>query len=152
MKSLILCTGHGLAAFFFPFRRSLHIRPNATPVLYCCGGTRLCFSPCSGLDRCYPQTIRVSLRVSRTNLRSHFIFTVSHRNAVYKNPNAHIENRIKDLIPRMTLEEKVAQLIQGDISGWMNMSDPLDNTLVHNRTGQSPFDSHKPRLTFHRPN
>lgn len=71
---------------------------------------------------------------------------------MYKNPNAHIENRIKDLIPRMTLEEKVAQLIQGDISGWMNMSDPLDNTLVHNRTGQSPFDSHELRLTFHRPN
>jgi beta-glucosidase len=35
----------------------------------------------------------------------------------------------------MTLEEKVAQLIQGDIDGWMNTSDPLDNTLVYNATG-----------------
>ena len=29
---------------------------------------------------------------------------------VYKNPNASIEDRVNDLLPRMTLEEKVAQL------------------------------------------
>lgn len=28
----------------------------------------------------------------------------------YKNPNASIEDRVNDLLPRMTLEEKVAQL------------------------------------------
>ena len=28
----------------------------------------------------------------------------------YKNPNAAIEDRINDLLPRMTVEEKVAQL------------------------------------------
>lgn len=29
---------------------------------------------------------------------------------LYKNPNAAIEDRVNDLLPRMTLEEKVAQL------------------------------------------
>lgn len=32
---------------------------------------------------------------------------------LYKNPKASIEARVNDLLPRMTLEEKVAQLIQG---------------------------------------
>ncbi|KAF5364299.1 hypothetical protein D9756_001131 [Leucocoprinus leucothites] len=53
----------------------------------------------------------------------------------YKNSKASIEARVNDLLPRMTLEEKVSQLIQGDINGWMNMNDPLDDTLVHNDTG-----------------
>ncbi|EIW81674.1 glycoside hydrolase family 3 protein [Coniophora puteana RWD-64-598 SS2] len=53
----------------------------------------------------------------------------------YKNANASIEDRINDLLPRMTVEEKVAQLMQGDIDGWMNMSDPLDDTLTYNATG-----------------
>ncbi|GJE97260.1 glycoside hydrolase family 3 protein [Phanerochaete sordida] len=54
---------------------------------------------------------------------------------LYKSADAPIEDRIADLLPRMTLEEKVAQLIQGDIDGWMNMTDPLDDTLVFNSTG-----------------
>ena len=54
---------------------------------------------------------------------------------VYKDPDAAIEDRVNDLLPRMTVQEKVAQLIQGDINGWMNMSDPLDDTLVFNQTG-----------------
>ena len=29
---------------------------------------------------------------------------------IYKNPNAAIEDRVNDLLPRMTLEEKVAQM------------------------------------------
>lgn len=29
---------------------------------------------------------------------------------LYKNPNASIEDRVSDLLPRMTLEEKVAQM------------------------------------------
>ncbi|KAF8075741.1 glycoside hydrolase superfamily [Lyophyllum atratum] len=53
----------------------------------------------------------------------------------YKNPKASIDARVNDLLPRMTLEEKVSQLIQGDLNGWMNMNDPLDNTLVYNQTG-----------------
>ncbi|PIL26655.1 hypothetical protein GSI_11280 [Ganoderma sinense ZZ0214-1] len=54
---------------------------------------------------------------------------------VYKNPSASIEDRVNDLLPRMTLEEKVAQIIQGDMDGWMDFSDPLDDTLVFNQTG-----------------
>ncbi|PSS35547.1 hypothetical protein PHLCEN_2v1510 [Hermanssonia centrifuga] len=54
---------------------------------------------------------------------------------VYKNSKSSIEDRVNDLLPRMTLDEKVAQLIQGDIDGWMDMSDPLDDTLMFNQTG-----------------
>ncbi|KAF7792066.1 hypothetical protein EIP86_003094 [Pleurotus ostreatoroseus] len=54
---------------------------------------------------------------------------------IYKDPKASIEDRVNDLLPRMTLEEKVAQIVQGDIDGWMNMSDPLDDTKVFNQTG-----------------
>ncbi|KAF5364585.1 hypothetical protein D9758_005612 [Tetrapyrgos nigripes] len=53
----------------------------------------------------------------------------------YKDPNASIEDRVADLLPRMTLEEKVAQLIQGDMNGWMNLNDPLDDTLTFNQSG-----------------
>ncbi|KAF9021431.1 glycoside hydrolase [Hymenopellis radicata] len=55
---------------------------------------------------------------------------------LYKDPTANIEDRVNDLLPRMTLEEKVAQIIQGDINGWIvNASDPLDDTLAFNQTG-----------------
>ena len=87
-------------------------------------------------------------RIIHADLLFCLTFVLSHRNAVYKNPSASIEDRIKDLIPRMTLEEKVAQIIQGDLDGWMNMTDPLDNTLVHNRTGQSLFTVPRGGLTF----
>ncbi|CAK5266567.1 unnamed protein product [Mycena citricolor] len=53
----------------------------------------------------------------------------------YKNPQASIEARVADLLPRMSIQEKVAQIIQGDINGWMNMTDPLDDTLAFNQTG-----------------
>ncbi|KAH7099310.1 glycoside hydrolase superfamily [Auriculariales sp. MPI-PUGE-AT-0066] len=56
---------------------------------------------------------------------------------LYKDPKAPIESRVEDLLKRMTLEEKVAQIIQGDIggtNGWMNFTDPYDNTLTHNET------------------
>ncbi|CUA75114.1 hypothetical protein RSOLAG22IIIB_01757 [Rhizoctonia solani] len=62
---------------------------------------------------------------------------------VYKDPNASIDDRVKDLLPRMTIEEKVAQLIQGDINGWMNMTDPKDNTLTHNATGLAEMMKYK---------
>ncbi|KAF7354607.1 Glycoside hydrolase family 3 protein [Mycena sanguinolenta] len=36
----------------------------------------------------------------------------------------------------MTIEEKVSQIIQGDLDGWMlNLGDPLDDTLTFNQTG-----------------
>lgn len=41
-------------------------------------------------------------------------------NATYKNPSAPVDDRISDLLSRMTIEEKTSQLIQGDISNWIN--------------------------------
>ena len=40
--------------------------------------------------------------------------------AVYKNPNVPVEARVSDLLSRMTIEDKTAQLMQGDISNWIN--------------------------------
>ncbi|KAJ5512674.1 Glycoside hydrolase superfamily [Penicillium fimorum] len=39
---------------------------------------------------------------------------------LYKDPKASVENRVKDLMGRMTIEDKMSQLIQGDLSNWMN--------------------------------
>ncbi|KAF2017955.1 glycoside hydrolase family 3 protein [Aaosphaeria arxii CBS 175.79] len=62
-------------------------------------------------------------------------------NATYKDPNASIESRVTDLLSRMTIEEKTAQLIQGDISNWINTTTNVFNAsgLVWNmdkRAGQ----------------
>lgn len=49
-------------------------------------------------------------------------------NATYKNPDASIDERVSDLLSRMTLEEKTAQLIQGDISNWINTTTKAFNS------------------------
>ncbi|KAJ8502412.1 hypothetical protein ONZ45_g11788 [Pleurotus djamor] len=54
---------------------------------------------------------------------------------IYKDPSKPIEDRVNDLLPRMSVAEKVSQLIQGDLNGWMQLNDPLDNTLTFNQTG-----------------
>ncbi|KZT55470.1 glycoside hydrolase family 3 protein [Calocera cornea HHB12733] len=54
---------------------------------------------------------------------------------LYKDANVPIDARVTDLLGRMSVQDKVSQLIQGDIDGWMNMTDPLDNTLTYNYTG-----------------
>ncbi|CAA7268703.1 unnamed protein product [Cyclocybe aegerita] len=54
---------------------------------------------------------------------------------IYKNADASVTDRVNDLLPRMTVAEKVAQVIQGDLNGWMTLNDPLDNTLTFNQTG-----------------
>lgn len=41
-------------------------------------------------------------------------------NATYKDPHAPISSRVADLLSRMTLAEKAAQLVQGDFSSWIN--------------------------------
>ena len=41
-------------------------------------------------------------------------------NATYKDASAPVEARVSDLLSRMTIEEKTSQLIQGDISNWIN--------------------------------
>ena len=51
-------------------------------------------------------------------------------NAPYKNPSLPVEDRISDLLSRMTIQEKAAQLMQGDISNWLNTTDG-----TFNRTG-----------------
>ena len=40
--------------------------------------------------------------------------------AIYKDPNASVEARVVDLLSRMTIQDKMAQLMQGDISNWIN--------------------------------
>ena len=50
--------------------------------------------------------------------------------AIYKNPSASIDDRIADLLPRMTLEDKMAQLMQGDMENWTNLT-----TNAFNYTG-----------------
>ncbi|KAI0640646.1 glycoside hydrolase superfamily [Trametes meyenii] len=62
---------------------------------------------------------------------------------LYKNPRADIEERVNDLLQRMTLDEKVAQLIQGDMNGWMDFNDPLDDTKTFNQTGLEEMMSQK---------
>ncbi|KAL1649684.1 hypothetical protein SLS61_006340 [Didymella pomorum] len=51
-------------------------------------------------------------------------------NATYKDSNASIDDRVTDLLSRMTIEEKTSQLIQGDISNWINTT-----TNAFNATG-----------------
>lgn len=46
---------------------------------------------------------------------------------IYKDPNASIDARVADLLSRMTIEDKTAQLIQGDISNWINTTDDSFN-------------------------
>jgi beta-glucosidase len=48
-------------------------------------------------------------------------------NATYKDASAPVEARVSDLLSRMTIEEKTAQLIQGDISNWINITTNVFN-------------------------
>ncbi|KAG8629389.1 hypothetical protein KVT40_003254 [Elsinoe batatas] len=48
----------------------------------------------------------------------------------YKNPNLPVEERISDLLGRMTIQEKTAQLLQGDVRNWIN-----ESTGAINQTG-----------------
>ncbi|CRG88670.1 hypothetical protein PISL3812_05704 [Talaromyces islandicus] len=48
----------------------------------------------------------------------------------YKDASAPVEERVSDLLSRMTIEEKTAQLIQGDVSNWLNTT-----TGAFNRSG-----------------
>ncbi|KAF3396295.1 Periplasmic beta-glucosidase [Penicillium rolfsii] len=41
---------------------------------------------------------------------------------LYKDATAPVEKRVKDLLGRMTIEDKMAQLMQGDITNWMNQT------------------------------
>ncbi|KAL2010358.1 hypothetical protein VTN00DRAFT_6165 [Thermoascus crustaceus] len=39
---------------------------------------------------------------------------------LYKDPSVPVDERVADLLGRMTIEDKMSQLIQGDIANWMN--------------------------------
>ncbi|KAL1952813.1 hypothetical protein VTO42DRAFT_4132 [Malbranchea cinnamomea] len=39
---------------------------------------------------------------------------------LYKDPTASIDDRVADLLSRMTIQEKAAQLVQGDLANWIN--------------------------------
>lgn len=46
---------------------------------------------------------------------------------VYKNPDAAIDDRVADLLKRMTIEEKTAQLLQGDVRDFLDIEDGTYN-------------------------
>ena len=48
-------------------------------------------------------------------------------NAPYKNPTLPVDTRVKDLLSRMTIQDKMAQLMQGDISNWINTTNNAFN-------------------------
>ncbi|SPN99726.1 related to beta-glucosidase [Cephalotrichum gorgonifer] len=50
---------------------------------------------------------------------------------VYKDPKASIDDRVSDLLKRMTPREKAAQLIQGDMTNYLNLTD----STFFNKTG-----------------
>jgi beta-glucosidase len=55
------------------------------------------------------------------------VVTDGSRTPVYKNPKASVDDRVADLLSRMTIIDKAAQLIQGDISNWINTTDDSFN-------------------------
>ena len=60
---------------------------------------------------------------------------------IYKDPNASVNSRVADLLSRMTVADKTSQLIQGDISNWINTTDNAFNATglawsMANRAGQ----------------
>lgn len=60
-----------------------------------------------------------------------FLATVVHAtnqtDALYKNPNASVDDRVADLLERMTIQEKTAQLIQGDIRTYLDIENGTFN-------------------------
>lgn len=42
---------------------------------------------------------------------------------IYKDPKASIDDRVSDLLKRMTIEEKTSQLLQADIRDYLNLTD-----------------------------
>ena len=62
----------------------------------------------------------ISLAFAQSGYSSSNSSNGSLANAPYKNPSLPVEMRVQDLLGRMTIEEKTAQLMQGDISNWLN--------------------------------
>ncbi|KAL9115369.1 MAG: hypothetical protein Q9227_000690 [Pyrenula ochraceoflavens] len=47
--------------------------------------------------------------------------------AIYRDPTASPEARVADLLPRMNLQEKIGQLMQGDVSNWLDTTNGTFN-------------------------
>ncbi|KPM38393.1 Periplasmic beta-glucosidase [Neonectria ditissima] len=54
-------------------------------------------------------------------------FSEAAKKPVYKDKNASIDDRVSDLLKRMTVKEKMAQLIQGDMTNYLNITDGTVN-------------------------
>ncbi|OZJ02542.1 hypothetical protein BZG36_04510, partial [Bifiguratus adelaidae] len=52
--------------------------------------------------------------------------------AIYKSPHASIEARVEDLLSRMTLEEKQAQLMQGNVANFVDKNYVVNRTALQN--------------------
>lgn len=86
------------------------------------------------------------MKVSSASLAALLAYTANatpytHSTPLYKDPSASVDDRVADLLSRMTIEDKTSQLTQGDISNWRNMTDGSFNAsgLVWNmatRAGQ----------------
>ncbi|CAI6233782.1 unnamed protein product [Periconia digitata] len=62
-------------------------------------------------------------------------------NSTYKDPNASVDARVADLLSQMTIQEKTAQLVQGDFGNWINTTTNAFNASglawnMANRAGQ----------------
>jgi len=51
---------------------------------------------------------------------SAILSTVIAQTPLYKDPKAPIDDRVADLLKRMTIEEKTSQLLQGDLRNWLD--------------------------------
>jgi beta-glucosidase len=70
----------------------------------------------------------LSVAASALVLCTAVVADVAHSTApLYKNPSASVDARVADLLSRMTIQDKTAQLVQGDISNWINMTDDSFN-------------------------
>jgi beta-glucosidase len=70
----------------------------------------------------------LSAAASALLLCSAAVADVAHsKTPIYKDASASIDARVSDLLSRMTIQDKTAQLVQGDISNWINMTDDSFN-------------------------
>jgi beta-glucosidase len=60
------------------------------------------------------------------------VFATNTTSPLYKNPDAPVDDRVADLLQRMTIEEKTAQLIQGDIRDYLDIENG-----TYNETGMA---------------
>lgn len=62
---------------------------------------------------------------------------------LYKNPSSPINDRVADLLSRMTIEDKTAQLLQGDLQNWLNIT-----TNGFNASGLADMSANKSGLFY----